>query len=41
MSDADTWILIGSSKALRTVKEEVRLAANCDIKVLITGEIAA
>ena len=38
MSDADTWILIGSSKALRTVKEEVRLAANCDIKVLITGE---
>ena len=38
MSDTDTWILIGSSKALRTVKEEVRLAANCDTKVLITGE---
>ena len=38
MSDADTWVLIGSSKALRKVEEEVRLAAGCDTKVLITGE---
>ena len=38
MSNANTWVLIGSSQALRTIEEEVRLAANCDTKVLITGE---
>ena len=38
MSNADTWVLIGSSKALRTIEEEVQIAASCDTKVLITGE---
>ena len=38
MNDSEGWALIGRSKALRAVEEEVRLAARCDTKVLITGE---
>jgi transcriptional regulator with PAS, ATPase and Fis domain len=31
-------MLVGSSRAIRVVREEVRLAADCDATVLITGE---
>ena len=36
--DNKDWVLVGTSEALGAVKEEVRLAARSDAKVLITGE---